>query len=198
MARLRRIDGDMVETAVIAISILKSISTRCGKEAVAKFMPIEPSWDTVQHLFYTSLEMCSDYIWGRYYEDDGCEVIALRNDDMTEYHSLAYRFGELSGFPHDENQYLNDSYRNLHNTLGTINSYCFGFRLQENSRRKPKLMLIFTPEFYPNSEVVYQLYRFFNFYTTMLPVLQSEVNAFEKQKAKKPIRKPKKRRLKAA
>lgn len=187
--RLKRIDSDMAETAVIAISILKSISTMHGKESVAQFMPFEPSWDIVQDLFFTALQMSGNYIWGRYYEDDGCEVVALRSDDMTDYHRLAYRFGELSGLPQDENQYLNDSFRNLHNTLGAITSYSFGFRLQQNSRRKPKLMLIFTPEFYPNAEVIYQLYQLFGYYTEMLPVLQSEVRGTENSKQKQTKRK---------
>jgi len=200
---LRRIDGDIAEKAVTIISILKSISTLFGKEFVEQYIPFEADWDTVHHMYYTAINLCTDKQRDLLLDDCGSFAVGLVRNEMTEYYSLAYRFSELKGLTDRENAYLWDSFKCFNDTFGRISHYSFGCKLCVNSRKKPRLVLIFSPEYYPNAEVIYNLYKFFGFFDKMLPLLQSELAEIERKTAVKKVPNKKvnqksKRRNKAA
>ncbi|MCL1866743.1 MAG: hypothetical protein FWF82_04970 [Oscillospiraceae bacterium] len=189
MMSLRRIDSELSGYTITILSILKSISTLHPKEELDKLIPFDTDWDTVHYVYYNAIELCADRILGKYYEDYGNEVIGLERDEMTDYYRLAYKYGLLKGLSEKENPYLQDADRCINQTLGSISSYTFGYEILVNQRRKPRLMLLTSAEFYPNAEVIYELYAYFRFFRVMLPVLQSEVDSLEKNESPKKIKK---------
>lgn len=185
---LARIDGNVVQTAIISLSIIKSISTLFGTEYASQHMPIETGWDSVLELYLYAIQLCADKIYQRYNENDGTEITGIENGDMTEYFKLAYKYGELKGLSEKHNTFLTDANTAICNTLGDISHYSFDFCLHTSKRRKPRLFLLCFPDYYPNAEVIYQLYKFLGFFKDAIPLLESELKALEKADKPKKIR----------
>jgi len=177
-----KIDEVAAHTAITILSILKSISTVRGNDFISGIMPVETGYDTVQELYYRAVDFSADVVRDRYFENAESEVIRLMDSRLTDYYRFAYIFGDLSNLPDNENHYLISANKNIDNTFGNIDHYSFDCWLKVSRRSKPRLYLFHYPEFYPNGQVIYELYQFMGYYMKALPLLQSELRALKKSK----------------
>ncbi|MCL2637527.1 MAG: hypothetical protein FWD48_04070 [Oscillospiraceae bacterium] len=179
------IDETAAQTAITVLSILKSISVIHGSGFAANEMPVETGWDTVHGLYYRAIDLSADKVRYRFFEGAASEVIRLMDANLTDYYRFAYIFGDLKSLKDSENPYLADAEETTRVTVGSIGHYSFDAWLKVSRRCKPRLYLFHYPEFYPNGQVIYELYQFFLFYKKALPLLQSELRALKKSKGLK-------------
>lgn len=169
----------------IVIKLIKIAQIRHGTKYAQKLFPA--SHDDLMEIFITLMEDMEEKVRSEYYEDcgDGINLYRYETREMTEYFRLAHKFGEIYGFSKDENPYIKSAFVCLKETVGDIDSYCYGYRLYHSKTRKTRLYFMFDAEYWMPLQTIEELYNFFDYFPKKLRELRREFRKTKKLERRK-------------
>ena len=183
-----------LEEMLICVKLLKMDAERNFDDDYARtFMPL--SSDDIYEVYISVFDRISELACCGYDNFNNHYTHKFMSDAMTEYYHLAYEYGEFFCFSKDDNPYINSALNHLRNTVGSIDSYCYAYRLYHSKSRKVRFYFLTSEEHWMPYETISELCNFFDYFSEELPSLRKEVGML-----KNPIKavKPKRKRRKAA
>jgi hypothetical protein len=172
-----------LEEMFIMVKLLKINEERHkGSNLAEVFSPLRQ--EDIYEIYITVFDRIDGLVRSEYDDFNQNTTYKFVTDAMTEYFHLAFEYGELMKLPKKDNPCFNRAFSHLRNTLGSIQSYCYDFRIYPSKSRKTRLYFITYDEYWMPYETVAELYSFFDYFPKMLPKLKKKIETIKRSKTK--------------
>jgi len=172
--------SNQLEEMFICVKLIKIAEERQGKGCAKIFMPL--NYIDIYEIYIHVLDNMNELLC---YRSDGeymNSTYKFATDEMTEYYHLAYKYGELKNISKNKNPYFINAEKYLRSTLGSIDSYCYNYRLYPSRTRQTRLYFLTDDEYWMPYETITELYCFFDYFPEKLPELKASIKQIKNRR----------------
>ena len=179
-------DYDDVRDILWMIYVLKTCHDKGIDYPLKSNAPCEINRDYLYEISYEALDCVTDYADSeskyhkKYGVDDETYIFIHENNAIAKYCTIARKLHRLEGCQGEENKYIQDIYRKMHNLL-TFDSYNFDYFLG-NMRKRPQLEILTWCEFYAYPALFIWVIRVMDLFKEELPSLQEKYRQIRRMK----------------